>query len=107
MVKVQATPEIKPTKKLRFFHFEAFWMRDPNCEDIIRSSWDLFFFGTPMFKLTQKFEAVRMAMLQWGGGNARSLIKSIEVKKYLLANLETECQAEPSNQQLSQKKKFY
>lgn len=27
-------------KKHRFFWFEAFWMRDPNCEDIIRSSWN-------------------------------------------------------------------
>ena len=101
MVKVQATPQIKPTKKHRFFRFEALWMRDPNCEDFIRSSWDLFFWGTPMFKLTQKIKAVRMTLLQWGGGNARSLIKSIEVKRYLLANLETKCQAEPSNQQLS------
>ena len=56
-----------------------------------------------MFKLTQKIKAVRMALLQWGGGNARSLIKSIEAKRYLLANLEMECQAEPSNQQLSQR----
>ena len=101
MVKVQATPQIKPTKKHRFFRFEAFWMRDPNCEDFIRSSWDLFFWGTPMFKLTQKIKMVRMTLLQWGGGNARSLIKSIEVKRYLLANLETKCQAKPSNQQLS------
>ena len=34
----------------------------------------------------------------------KSLIKSIEVKRYLLANLETECQAEVSNQQLSQRR---
>ena len=38
MVKVQGTLEIKPTKKHRFFRFEAFWMRDPNYEDIIKSS---------------------------------------------------------------------
>ena len=79
MVKVQVTPEIKPAKKYRFFCFEAFWMRGPNCEDIIRSSWDLFFWGTPMFKLTQKIKAVKMALLQWGGGNARSFIKSEKI----------------------------
>ena len=56
-----------------------------------------------MFELTQKIKSVRMALLQWGGGNARSLFKSIEVKRYLLANLEMECQVEPSNQQLSQR----
>ena len=63
-----------------------------------------FFWGTPMFKLTQKIKAIRMALLQWGGGNARSLIKSIEVKRYLLAILETECQAKPSNQLLPQRR---
>ena len=57
-----------------------------------------------MFKLTQKIKAIRMALLQWGGGNARSLIKSIEAKRYLLVNLETECPAEPSNQLLSQRR---
>ena len=57
-----------------------------------------------MFKLTQKIKAIRMALLQWGGGNARSLIKSIEVKRYLLNILETECQAKPSNQLLPQRR---
>ena len=57
-----------------------------------------------MLKLTQKIKAIRMALLQWGGGNARSLIKSIEVKRYLLAILETECQAKPSNQLLPQRR---
>ena len=38
LVKVQITSQMKPTKKHKFFRFEAFWMRDPNCEDIIKSS---------------------------------------------------------------------
>ena len=29
-----------------------------------------------MFRLTQKINAVRVALLQWGGGNARSPIMS-------------------------------
>lgn len=52
MVKIETFPQMKPTKKHRFFRFEAFWIRDPNCEDIIRLSWELLFWGIPMFKLT-------------------------------------------------------
>ena len=50
-------------KKRRLFQFEAFWMRDPNCEDIIRSSWDTLQWGTLMFQLTQKIKAVKLALL--------------------------------------------
>ena len=32
---------------------------DPNCEDIIMSSWDTLQWGTPMFRLTQKIKAVK------------------------------------------------
>ncbi|XP_075655141.1 uncharacterized protein LOC142625348 [Castanea sativa] len=77
-------------KKHRFFQFEAFWMRDPKCEDIIRSSWDTIQWGTPMFRLTQKIKAVRVALLQWGGSNARGLIQSISEKMNLLTSLELE-----------------
>ena len=42
-----------------------------------------------------------MALLEWGGSNARGLIHSISKKRNLLFGLELECQAEPFNQQLS------
>lgn len=83
------------------FQFEAFWMHDLNCEDIIRNSWDSVQWSTPMFRVTQKKKAIRVALLQWGGGNARGLIQSINAKRTLLTSLELECQMDPSNQQLS------
>lgn len=75
-------------------------MRDSNCEDIIRSNWDSLQWSTPMFRLTQKIKAIRVALLQWGNGNARGSIKSIEAKRNFLTSLELECQANPSDQQL-------
>ena len=42
-----------------------------------------------------------MAFLQWGGGNARGLIQSINTKRGLLTNLELEFHSNPSNQQLA------
>ena len=83
------------------FRFKAFWMHDPNYEDIIRSSWDSLQWGTPMFQVTQKIKAVRVALLQWEGDNARGLIHSINTKRGLLTNLELECHSDPANQQLS------
>ena len=71
---------------------------DPNCEDIIMSSWDTLQWGTPMFRLTQKIKAVRVALFQWGGSNAREFIQSISEKRNLLTSLEFECQLDPSNQ---------
>ena len=42
-----------------------------------------------------------MAFLQWGDGNARGLIQSINTKRGLLTNLKLECHLNPSNQQLA------
>lgn len=72
-------------------------MRDSNCEDIIRSNWDSLQWSTPMFRLTQKIKAIRVALLQWGSGKARGSIKSIEAKRNFLTSLELECQADPSD----------
>ena len=83
------------------FRFETFWMREPNCEDIISSSWDSLQWGTPMFRVTQKIKAIRVALLQWGGSCAKGLIRSINTKRELLTNLELECHLDPANQQLS------
>lgn len=48
-----------------------------------------------MFRLTQKIKAIRVALLQWGSGNARGSIKSIEAKRNFLTS-----QADPLDQQL-------
>ena len=53
LVKLQIDAVSPPIKKDKVFRFEAFWMCDPNCEDIIRSSWDSLQWGTPMFWVTQ------------------------------------------------------
>lgn len=53
-----------------------------------------------MFRLTQKIKAIRVALLQWGNGNARGSIKSIKAKRNFLTSLELECQADPLDQQL-------
>ena len=74
LVKLQTDAASPPIKKDKMFRFKAFWIRDPNCEDIIRSSWDSLQWGTPMFWVTQKIKAIRVALLQWGGGNAKGLI---------------------------------
>ena len=74
LVKLQIDAASPPIKKDKMFRFKAFWIRDPNCEDIIRSSWDSLQWGTPMFWVTQKIKAIRVALLQWGGGNAKGLI---------------------------------
>ena len=79
------TEDVNPSiRKNRMFRFEAFWMRDPNCEEIIRTSWDSLQWGTPMFRVTQKIKAVRVALLQWGGGSARGLIPLAQKGNYLL-----------------------
>ncbi|KAF3967409.1 hypothetical protein CMV_008590 [Castanea mollissima] len=44
-----------------------------------------------MFRLTQKIKVVRVALLQWGGSNARGLIQSVSEKMNLLTSLELEC----------------
>ncbi|XP_075662915.1 uncharacterized protein LOC142632377 [Castanea sativa] len=62
-VKLQTDAVNPPIRKHRMFRFEAFWMRDPNCEDIIRSSWDFLQWGTLMFRVIQKIKAVRVALL--------------------------------------------
>ena len=54
-----------------------------------------------MFRVTQKMKAVRVALLQWGGGNARSLTQSISAKRNLLTSLEMDCPSDSANQQLS------
>nr|POF22758.1 hypothetical protein CFP56_09735 [Quercus suber] len=101
LVKLQTEVASPPIRKHRMFRFEAFWMCDPNCEDIIKSSWDSLQWGTPIFRVTQKIKAIRVALLLWGGGNARGLIQSINTKRGLLTNLELECHLDPSNQHLS------
>ena len=53
LVKLQIDAVSPPIKKDKVFRFEAFWMCDPNCEDIIGSSWDSLQWGTPMFWVTQ------------------------------------------------------
>ena len=97
LVKLQTDTGSLTIKKHIMFQFKAFWMHDPNCKDIIRSSWDSLQWGTPMFRVMQKIKAIRVALLQWGGGNARGLTHSINIKRSLLTNLKLECQLDPSN----------
>ena len=52
LVKLQTDAASPPIRKHGLFRFEAFWMRDPNCEAIIRSSWDSLQWATPMFRVT-------------------------------------------------------
>ena len=101
LVKLQTNAASPPIRKHKLFRFKAFWMHDPNCEAIIRSSWDSLQWGTPMFRVTQKIKAVKVALLQWGGSNAKGLIQSINTKRGLLTSLELECHSNPSNQQLA------
>ena len=68
-----AVPVIARGHKHRYFRFEALWTRMPECEEVIRSSWDTPQWGTPMYCISQKIKAVRVALLHWGGGNVRSL----------------------------------
>ncbi|KAF3946792.1 hypothetical protein CMV_026980 [Castanea mollissima] len=68
-----SSPIIPRAPKHSFFRFEAFWTRNADCEAVIRSSWDIPQWGTPMYRLSQKIKAVRVALLQWGGRNVRGL----------------------------------
>ena len=54
---------VHPSENTKCLRFEVFWMHDPNCEDINRSSWNSLQWGTPMFRVTQKIKAVRVALL--------------------------------------------
>ena len=49
LMKLQIEAVSLSIRKHRIFRFEAFWMHDPNYEDIIKSSWDSLQWGTPMF----------------------------------------------------------
>lgn len=97
LVKLQTNAANPPIRKHRMFRFQAFWMRDPNCEDIISFSWDFLQWGTPMFWVTQKIKVVRVALLQWRGGSASRLIRFFNTKRELLTNLELEFHSNPAN----------
>lgn len=67
------------------------------CKKVIRSSWDTPQWATPMYCISQKIKAVRVASLHWGGGNVRSLFKSIAAKRKLLSSFERDCHDNPSD----------
>ncbi|XP_075654705.1 uncharacterized protein LOC142624853 [Castanea sativa] len=92
-----SSPVIPRGPKHSFFRFEALWTRNAECEAVIRSSWDIPQWGTPMYRLSQKIKAVRVALLQWGGRNVRGLFKSIAAKRKLLSSLESDCHLIPAD----------
>ncbi|GLT54477.1 hypothetical protein SLA2020_276710 [Shorea laevis] len=62
------------------FKFEAFWVRDPSCFQIIATSWFPSIVGSAAFALTKKWAATKGALKVWNltqYGNIQCAIKKI------------------------------
>ena len=63
------------------------WMTHPDCEKLIKNTWDIVVPGSPSFKLVQKIKRVRNKLKKWnkevfgnlkekfGKGSTGSLVK--------------------------------
>ena len=49
----------------RPFRFEAAWLRDPSCTEIVRKSWKKSFTGCPGVKLCRKQNATKSVLKKW------------------------------------------
>lgn len=58
------TEEIRRFFK-RQYKFEAMWLTVDECEEIIRTTWNQNFTGSPHFILVQKLKASREALRVW------------------------------------------
>ena len=50
---------------LRPFRFEAAWVRDPRCANVIQTAWKKIFYGCPGVKLCKKQNATLVALKYW------------------------------------------
>jgi hypothetical protein len=80
------------------FRFEAFWIRDPSCIDVVVNAWDTSWAGTPAFVLCSKWRNTKKAFIIWNRdhfGRIQSNIKAI------MKDIDTLQKSPPSNQNTS------
>lgn len=47
------------------FDFEAVWLKDDQCEGVIKNAWEGYNYGDPMNKVISKVEACRTKLQSW------------------------------------------
>jgi len=77
----------KPAKKIRDFHFEAFWTEDEECREIVKQAWQ----SQNLYeaRLRDKLMAVKHALKEWSKKkfpNSQSRIKALKQELQSLTN---------------------
>ena len=60
------------------FRFEAMWVSDSDCREVISKVWHYTPDGTPMFKATKKLQRCKKRLKAWDQdhfGNVKKIIK--------------------------------
>ena len=67
----------------RPFHFEAAWIRDERCQEVVEKAWNIEVWGSQLSRLCKKQDAAREALRKWNKeifGNVQMRISSLMEK---------------------------
>lgn len=79
------------------FRFCDFWLQDPEFEQIVRTAWMYDISGTPMFKVTQKFKAVKLALKKLHINKYTKLAARVEAKEEALKLIQLQLLQSPND----------
>ena len=63
------------------FHFEAMWVEDPRCKEIITRAWDCTPDGTPMYVATTKMKRCKKHLKAWSRDHFGNVLRQIKLVK--------------------------
>lgn len=69
------------------FKFEAMWLQDDSCFDVVDHAWDIFVKGSLLFQISSRTKNVKKALKDWNlnhFGNIHNSIKLISDEIYSL-----------------------
>ena len=63
------------------FRFEAMWVEDPGCKEIITRAWDCTLKGTPMYAATTKLKRCKKYLKAWSWDHFGNVLRQIKLVK--------------------------
>ena len=90
-----------PQRKRRMFRFEKAWLKEPGCEEVIESAWEVQPIGMAMYRVTQKIKQCRINLLQWSQSHVRVTPKLIDSKMKQLKELEVQPREDYDSRQIN------
>ena len=61
------------------FHFEAMWVEDPSCKEIITRAWDCTPDGTPMYAAATKLKQCKKHLKAWSRDHFGNVLRKIKI----------------------------